>query len=32
VTKKSGGWEDQIDWEYVRQEVGAKGTIVFVRS
>jgi transposase len=28
VTKKSGGWEDQIDWEYVRQEVGAKGTTI----
>jgi hypothetical protein len=26
--EKTGGWEDQIDWDYVRQEVGAKGTTI----
>lgn len=25
---KSGGWQDQIDWEYVRQEVSGKGTTI----
>lgn len=25
---ESGGWEDEIDWDYVRQEVYGKGTTV----
>ena len=25
---ESGGWEDKIDWDYVRQEVYGKGTTV----
>jgi hypothetical protein len=25
---ESGGWEEKIDWDYVRQEVYAKGTTV----
>jgi transposase len=25
---ESGGWEEQIDWDYVRQEVHRKGTTV----
>jgi transposase len=28
VAEQTGGWEDQIDWDYVRQEVGAKGTTI----
>jgi transposase len=28
VTGKAGDWEDQIDWDYVRQEVSAKGTTI----
>jgi transposase len=28
VAEKTGGWEDRIDWDYVRQEVGAKGTTI----
>jgi transposase len=28
VTEKTGGWEDQIDWDYVRQEVNGKGTTI----
>jgi len=26
--RQSGGWEEKVDWEYVRQEVGGKGTTV----
>lgn len=26
--KTGGGWEEQIDWEYVRQEVAGKGTTI----
>jgi orotate phosphoribosyltransferase-like protein len=28
AAEKTGGWEEQIDWEYVGQEVGAKGTTI----
>jgi transposase len=27
-TEKAARWEDQIDWEYVREEVAAKGTTI----
>jgi hypothetical protein len=30
--EKTGGWEVQIDWDYVRQEVGAKGTTITDRA
>src|SRR5574339_1043657 len=26
--EKTGGWEEQIDWDSVRQEVGGKGTTI----
>jgi transposase len=28
ATQKTGGWQDEIDWEYVRQEVSGKGTTI----
>ncbi len=28
AAEKTGGWEDQIDWDYVRQEVNGKGTTI----
>jgi transposase len=27
-TRGGGGWEEKVDWEYVRQEVNGKGTTV----
>ena len=28
AAQKIGGWEEQIDWDYVRQEVNGKGTTI----
>jgi transposase len=28
TAEKTGGWEDEVDWEYVRQEVNGKGTTI----
>ena len=28
ATEKTGGWEAEIDWEYVREEVAARGTTI----
>lgn len=28
TAQKTGGWEDEVDWDYVRQEVNGKGTTI----
>jgi hypothetical protein len=28
AAERTGGWEDQIDWEHVREEVNGRGTTI----